>query len=132
MFSDFPAGGWPAFSRVAGGRVNRCGVTDVTDSAMITIVQLTGLMLVCIPLLPAMYGLAYMVLRVWGKLGVSQGGWQAASVLMGGAVVVTALGLFRIFAAPMRWESGLRRRLTRGPGQEELVSDVVVDVVRIA
>jgi|GEM_PF-4343584 hypothetical protein len=95
------------------------------------VLHLLWLVLGCIVLAPAAYGAAYIALRACGTLGVSGGGWQAAGIAFGDSIVVTALGLFGVFALPMRWESGVRRWLARGPGQDDLISDVVVDVIPI-
>ncbi len=109
-----------------------CGATDLTDVSMNMIPETTGFWL-ALPLLPpAIYAGLYVALRMVGKLCVSRDGWQAASICLAGAIVVTALALFRFFERPLCWESRMRRCLGGKNRQDEPVSEVVVEVVSIA
>ena len=93
-------------------------------------------LLLALPLAPFFgYLWLYLVSRVGGVLRVSGRGWHAESVYFGDRILLPALLLFALFEVPMRVESAIVRALSRlgaKGAQEQLVSDVVVELIPIA
>lgn len=84
---------------------------------------------------PVAYGLLYAMLRLSGTLRVNRGGWHAAELAWRGRQLAPAMRVFDFFQAPMRLESSARTRLGRGAGdagRDQAISDVVVELVRMA